>query len=222
MTHANKNFATITHGDYLIENNAWRDPEVIQPPQCIFGPPGNLMGWQWQWPGSDSSKVLAFPEIIYGKKPFLDVNSCSHLPRIIEELNRAEVRYQTRTAGSGVFNSVFEMWITHSECAAQDSIVCEVMIWVSNLGLTPAGKRVHSFTTPYGPAHLYDLDNHYLAFVLEQEMLSGTIDLLLFLRELQALKLLAGNQYLASIEFGNEIAYGQGITIIDDYVATVG
>jgi len=220
LAHAYKNFQTISHGDYLLENNAWREPDEQNPPQCIFGPPGALMGWNWHWPGSDHSKVVAFPEIIYGKKPFRSEDSATILPRRIDELKKLEADYAIHTPATGAYNTVFEMWITGSEASDQDSILAEVMVWVSNHGLNPAGRRIHSFNSPYGTAHLYEMDQRYLAFVLDKEMLAGKLDLLCFLRELQRLKLVSGERYVAGVEFGNEIAYGQGVSIIERYAVT--
>jgi len=221
VTHANKNFQTIAHGDYLLENNAWREPDVVEPPQCIFAPPGQLLGWNWNWPGNDHSKVVAFPEVIYGKKPFRSENPSLALPRRLDDLKQIDVEYAVNTPATGAYNTVFEMWMTANEEADQASIVTEIMVWVANHGLNPAGRRVHSFNSPHGPAHLYEMDGRYLAFVLEKEMLQGRIDLMSFLHELRRLKFISGEHYVSSVEFGNEVAYGQGVTIIDKYCVQV-
>ena len=221
MAHAHTNFATLEHGDYLLENNAWRDPDQAEPPQCIFAPPGVLMGWNWHWPGDDNSRVVAFPEIIYGKKPFRSENASTVLPRKLADLQQISARYAIHTPAIGAFNTVFELWMTRDAEAQQDSIVSEVMIWVANHGLNPAGRHVHTFASSSGPAQLFEMDQRYLAFVLEREALSGEIDLLSFLHELQRLKLISADNYVTSVEFGNEIAYGQGVSIVEDYAVRV-
>ena len=51
---------------------------------------------------------------------------------------------------------------------------------------------------------------NYFAFVLDQKITEGQVDLKPFIDYLINHRLISGNHYLASVEFGNEIAYGRG------------
>ena len=57
------------YGDYLIENNIWGQGEINDYSQCIFTTNDSSFGWNWTWPDVGYN-VKAYPEIIFGKKPW--------------------------------------------------------------------------------------------------------------------------------------------------------
>ena len=62
----------------------------------------------------------------------------------------------------------------------------------------------------------------YIAFVRAKSQLgAGTLNLVSFLSYIQAKSLATGDEYLASIEFGNEVVSGAGETIVHMYGISV-
>jgi hypothetical protein len=62
----------------------------------------------------------------------------------------------------------------------------------------------------------------YIAFVSAESRLGvGTMDLGNFLSYLREKNIVTGDEYLASIEFGNEVAGGAGETVVKRYAVSV-
>jgi len=214
MTKLYSNNAILKVGDYHLENNAWGIDDPL-PPQSVSGPPDHSIGWQWDWPTGSVDRVLAYPEIIYGKKPFNKSATTAALPRAIGELNTLNVDLSFHISANGAYNTAFDLWITNSSVAAQSDITAEVMIWLSTDGLTPAGSRGHAVNIPGGCSsfHRGKMQNwDYFAFVLNQSITEGNVDLKPYLDFLVREDAVSSDQFLASVEFGNEIAFGRGST----------
>tara|TARA_R110000787_G_scaffold123580_7_gene234622 strand:- start:15777 stop:16259 length:483 start_codon:yes stop_codon:yes gene_type:complete len=149
------NFAQIKFDECLIQNNAW-GYEGHHPPQCIQGPPGAMPGWKWDWPGQDRTRVQAYPELIYGKKPWSATSTTPGLPQRLSGISRIDADYDIHTKASGCYNAAFELWLTRTSAADSADITSEIMIWVSCKGLRPAGSFLKSVETPHGTADLYE------------------------------------------------------------------
>jgi hypothetical protein len=62
----------------------------------------------------------------------------------------------------------------------------------------------------------------YIAFMSTESQLGvGTLDLGSFFSYLREKNLVTGDEYLASIEFGNEIISGTGETVVERYAVSV-
>ncbi len=75
----------IKHGEYLVENNTWNVQATKRKwTETIFYDTINSsMGWKWDFSNekTDSLLVKSFPEIIFGKKPYINYQSTtSRLP----------------------------------------------------------------------------------------------------------------------------------------------
>jgi len=214
MTKIYSNNALLRVGDYDLENNAWGTSDPL-PPQFVLGPPDDSIGWQWDWPGGSANKVMGYPEIIFGKKPFNRFTTTMSLPRVIGSLNTLNVDLSFQTSATGAFNSTFDLWITNSKAAAEQDITAEVMIWLSKDGLTPAGDRSCAVNTANGSSAFYRGKMQYwdyFAFVLDRNTTEGNVDLKSFLDFLVKEGAIPADSFLASVEFGNEIAFGKGST----------
>jgi len=223
-----KNYGIIPYEGYHVQNNAWGYRRE-DPPQSVFAPPGDGLGWAWRWKGYDSSQVISYPSIIYGKKPFNSDNTGSLLPRKIDDLLGLQATYSINTLAHGAFNTAFELWLTNSPEATRESITTEIMVWVGSDKVLPAGRKIADVPTEaYGEAELYhDIRRegaqqwHYYAYRLKQKRNAGTIDFLVFLGDLFRRNCISLDDYVASVEFGNEIAYGEGKVLVGDYSVQV-
>lgn len=233
MTDEYKNHEVIPQGDYAIQNNAWGCADDY-PAQHVFIDSPALFGWHWNFPSSSASAPMAYPEVIYGKKPDLKHKAtCQALPIRIDNISVIEANYFVETSVSGSsnsYNTAFDLWITSDEKALPSDKVAEVMIWISNNGpAVPHGILVETLSTAYGYIDLYSgqmqvnkgISWDCFTFYLRDMKMSGPIDLWFFLGKLIHLNLLNTEDFLASIEFGNEIWFGQGVTHVHDYSVTI-
>jgi hypothetical protein len=214
-------------GQYQVENNVWNKGSVTSYQQCVFIRDNNNgidAGWAWNWPGIRFN-VVAYPNTTYGKNPWLPSTS-PELPLRIDDINCLEADIDVLQIGSGKGNLSFDLWITNTESSQPSDITHEIMIWLSQEGIRPAGSRVDTINVNGNEIGLWRKENHnpsdgyqwtFLAFVYESDLFKGSISLHDFLRYLVENRYVPLDGYLASIELGNEIVSGHGQTLIRNY-----
>ncbi len=211
------------YGDYLIENNVWGQGSINEFTQCIFTANDLSFGWNWDWPDIGYN-VKAYPEIIFGKKPWSINSTTNELPIKIDNVETFEVNFDLNIEASGNYNLAFEFWVTEDSISNQDQITNEVMIWTANSLLQPAGEQISVF---FSDGYYYDLyraefdDWIYYAFVSQTDQQEGTLHVHNFINYMLATDHLNPNEYMASFELGNEIVSGSGQTNIQQYSISV-
>jgi hypothetical protein len=214
-------WAYVKIGEYAISNNVWNKRDIKEYMQCIRGhrEGSNSFGsWRWKWPKL-SDEVKAYPEIIYGWKPWEKRSTTEKLPIALAKLQSITVDYDTSSSAEGARNLAFDIWITNSGTPKEQSITDEIMVWVDNVGLTPGGTYQEEVVVEDRPYRLYHgkaghASWRYTAFVPISPMPSAKLRIDSFLSYLITKGILNGKEFLASIEFGNEIVSGQGKTDI--------
>ena len=211
------------YGDYLIENNVWWQGSINEFTQCIFTTNDSSFGWNWDWPDIGYN-VKAYPEIIFGKKPWSINSTTNELPIKIDNVETFEVNFDLNIEASGNYNLAFEFWVTEDSISNQDQITNEVMIWTANSLLQPAGEQISVF---FSDGYYYDLyraefdDWIYYAFVSQTDRQEGPLHVHNFINYMLATGHLNPNEYMASFELGNEIVSGSGQTNIQQYSISV-
>jgi hypothetical protein len=189
--------------------------------------PAPQFGWTWEY-NSPSGGVMAYPEVIFGKKPFGGSSATQDLPASVAALRSLRVDFELRTTATGMYNAAFEVWITKTAVAIEREITHEVMWWIgSQGGPSPGGKLAASGLTLDGR----DCDLWiarpgqdgwtqpwvYFAFVFRRPFTSGVLECAEFLTYLRTQGLIPSNQFVACLEFGNEVWDGVGETVVDRY-----
>jgi Glycosyl hydrolase family 12. len=221
--------------DYSILNNVWNKVHAAPGPyeEKIFLKNDNgqvTFGWKWQWPMSKD--VVAYPEIIYGIKPW-DMGRNSYtaegiLPFIAGTKN-VTANFNIHFQNSGVCDMAFSFWAVSDLKTPLSHITNEIMIWnISNGGWAPAGKpqgtiKVNGITYDYYQCDQTDQSgyykNHWILsmFASRQPVLNGPLDLSNFVDYLLKIHVLSRKHYITSVELGNEIVGGTGSAEISDY-----
>jgi len=214
-------------GAYTVENNVWNKAENQQYQQCVSiqaADPGVSAGWAWNWPGIRFN-VAAYPNLMYGKNPWLS-STTPNLPVRVGELGCLEVDFEVEQAGSGKGNLAFDLWITREAASQPTDISGEVMIWLSRQGLKPAGSRIDRVDLGGKMVDFYMKEDHkpsegsawtFYAFVYPEDFTHGRLDLREVLDYLVTNGHVAGDEYLAAIQLGNEVVSGYGQTWVREY-----
>lgn len=224
-------------GDYSYFNNVWNRQDTRDYEQCIMRRtlPGLVerveYGWRWRWP-TRRGQVKAYPELIYGHKPWHPRSTTPELPRRIDAIESLEVDYAAYLAVEGTYNLAFDFWITRDDPPSVSGISHEVMIWLDH-DFRPAGQQFY-----VGPVRiegvLWDLYHwpdrvwpnadgdpelvaDYMALVRHRDLLVGSVDLLALFRYLIDRGHLPADHYLTAIEFGNEAVSGAGQLWLKDF-----
>jgi len=214
-------------GQYKIENNMWNIESVKSYQQCVFMTDGDNdinAGWAWNWPGIRFD-VVAFPNVIYGKNPWLP-STTPEMPLRIDKINCLEAKFDVVQTGSGKNNLSFDLWITDNQSSEPSTITHEIMIWLSSEGFWPAGSRVDTFEIDGKEIGLWKKENHnplgdnewtFLAFVYQSDYTEGTINIYDFLDYLIEKGHIESESYLSGIQLGNEIVSGYGKSHINNF-----
>jgi hypothetical protein len=223
----------VTDGVYRAENNTWGKGTLSGWSQCIglrMGSDGALAGrWTWDWLSSGNN-VKAYPEIIFGQKPGSSTTS-PDLPERISHVAELTITYDFTSTHTGSGNIAFDIWLTNSQDPSKwgvPPITHEIMIWLGSYGgMRPGGKWVEQVKMDGTLYNVYTGENwgdgwRYIAFAPDANLPgTGTVNLVSFLSYMQGKSLVVGDEYVASIEFGNEVVGGAGETTLNRYTVTV-
>lgn len=214
-------------GSYQVENNVWNKGNIDSYQQCVFinqADHGIDAGWGWNWPGVRFN-VVAYPNVTYGKNPWLNTTS-PELPLRIDEIDCLEAEFRAEQYGRGKGNLAIDLWITDSASAEPSNITREIMIWLSREGFRPAGSRVDTVVIDGHEIGLWKKEDHkpsegpswtFVAFVYRSDLTEGAINFVEFLDHLVDNGHMSPDEYLASIQLGNEIVSGHGVTLVKDF-----
>jgi hypothetical protein len=225
--------ALIDTGDYRVQNNTWGNGNLSGWSQCIglgMKADGTVVArWTWDWLSSGTN-VKAYPEIIFGQKPGSTTTS-EALPIQISEVGAATISYDVSSTYTGSGNVAFDLWLTDTPNPSTwgvPPITHEIMIWLdSRGGMHPGGTHLEQvsfdgFAYNVSVGENFGQGWRYIAFAsVESQLGAGTLDLGSILSYIREKNLVKGDEYLASIEFGNEIIGGAGETVVNRYTVSV-
>ncbi|MBN1799345.1 MAG: hypothetical protein JW822_12260 [Spirochaetales bacterium] len=218
----------ITLGEFILSNNTWNKGNVRNYDQCIFQMQKHSVfpfGWKWDWP-LDEYQVRAYPEIIYGWKPWSSRSTTKTLPVRISEMKEIIATYEIQMSVDGRYNLAFDIWLNRSSRPGGNNISRELMIWLDRNAMIPAGSLMGNVMIA-GEWYEFFIGNAshaawtYIAFVKINPELKGDTKIHEFVNYLVKNNHISAQEYIACIEFGNEIISGSGETVIKQYAISV-
>ncbi len=217
----------LNYGEYKIINNCWGKGNIQDFTQCVFIKETEndySFGFNWYWQSGVNNDVKAYPEILFGFKPFDTKSTTTKLPVKISEGKKIIASFSSiSTTFTGTGNTAFDIWITSSPTPAQSNITREIMIWTKNYGQTAGGSKVATVKIDNVNFDFYKADWNwtYLAFVIKDNIDYKTINIHKFVEYLVTNGYITNNEYFASVEYGNEVVQGQGSTKITNFKVVV-
>jgi hypothetical protein len=216
----------------VLDNNVYGKGDIANYKQSIFRGKDDA-GWEWDWPESGGPVLKSYPEVLIGRSPWSDAGGIAgavglhagdQLPRRLAEV-RQTIDFDFTTVASGLWLASFDFWITSSGHPAKDDIVSNLCIWIMNHGLNPSdvykgrhlklriGGRMYEaiFETPRDNA---DKPWKTLCLVDTAPRSKGSLELGPLMDALIAHELAKPADFLATAEFGSEVAYGKGRTTL--------
>ncbi len=217
------------HQDFIYQNNVWGKGDITEYVQCILrrGPDGNEQyGWRWQWPRG-TGNVKAYPEVIYGHKPWHASSTTASLPVRIASISKLSVHYALEMTAQGTYNLAFDIWVTSTNPPTPETITHEIMIWMDQTFQPQAQEfrvgqvaiddvtydlyiRPHFDPAPGTDHGLAAKKPYYIAFVSQVAQYSGVVNVEKILGYLVQHGHIPSDHYMASLELGNEIIAGTG------------
>ena len=227
-------WSRIAEGPYILSNNVWGkcDREktdcISRYDQCIHvgqGAKSDIFTWAWDWPSWQDDRVKASPGIVFGWKPWDRKSTTPKLPRKLSEVRHMTASFDASVAASGVYNVALDMWITSSPKPSPGRRTREIMIWLddSHWDRRIEGDRVVIGGEEYD-FHKGTVKNGgwtYIVFFKVSPKYKGTVPIHEFLQYLIKNRHVSRDEYLASIEFMNEIVEGTGKAEVREYEIVV-
>ncbi|SFH91404.1 hypothetical protein [Albimonas pacifica] len=187
--------------------------------------------FEWSWPDA-GGRVLGFPELIVGRKPWGGPAGGELLPLPLSEVEGLSARWTADWGGeTGFFNLAFDLWISAGPEADPEAIRTEVMVWVKRGDFPSSGELAAEVSQGLLSGPLYRDPGHgnapgeswgYLAWLPETGagLGRGELDLGGLLTRLAAEGLIDPSHWLTSVEFGPEITGGAGWVAITEFSVT--
>ena len=213
-------WAELADSGLVYQNNVWGKGDIADYEQCLLTRSVDGVveyGWRWQWP-KGTGHVKAYPQVIYGHKPWNAASTASVLPARIESIRELSIAYAVEMSAQGTYNLAYDIWLTSSNPPIPDTITHEVMIWMART--FEAQPRQYLAGQVVVDDIAYDLylrpNFHpasgagYIAFVSQEPQFSGVVDVVALLGYLVEHDHISADHYVASVELGNEVIDGTG------------
>lgn len=203
--------------------------------------------WNWDCTSWDcvnsGQEVKGYPAVGYGQKPGFGPTPGSKLPKGVWELNSVPMSYNVTETMTGRAHLSFDVWLESSpepsSSFVSSPLTHEIMISVDEVGdyVFGAGMPVGNIVVDGLTYNVRYADNfgglsqvqwRFIVLQLVQDgtttprtLLAATIDLKHILDVLKSRGLISGNEYLTSIEFGNEMVTGTGDVFVHSFKVDV-
>jgi hypothetical protein len=218
-------------GDTAVENNIWgaKRASFSDYFQCVgIGtlPDGSTAArWKWDWKNEGGTGVKAYPEIIYGWKPGTKRTN-TDLPIRVGDIKEMKLEVDIISSGTGQYNTLIDVWVTNTKNPTvwgSPPLTREIMIWKGNYlrcnqlcgtGVVLGGKhwRMSHTDVPGSWQRVYFYD---------EEDAGNVYNIKDFLDYMKQSGQLSDDEYISSIEIGNEIWDGAGETTVNKFKVTV-
>lgn len=233
-------YFTIKDGPYRYENNTWGSHKARgRYEQCLLEREvdGRVeRGWTWNFPGVDPS-VFAYPEIIYGWKPWSGGKTTDpRFPMKVSDVKHLAIKYQVEIQATGSYNLAPEIWLTRSGNATSSPnpsvITTEIMFWMDyRASARPAGEVIDRPVVDGVTYELWKADNIgdkgngqgwvLYSFKSPRIQHEGVITIHALLAYMVSKNMIKPDEYVASVEFGNEVMGGTGTTWVKRFEVEV-
>lgn len=211
--------------EYELRNNLWGQARLNNENGllCTFRSE-NGVGWKWRMP-ENVKGVIGYPSLQFGPGPWRNAKDKSHgFPVKIKEIENFEVQYETEIyVQHQKYNLAFDVWLSTAFSSNENTVTTEIMVWEDYFDFNSYGKKVDEIITPFGVYELrsgylkndeYNQDWQYFGFIRKEKRIQGRVDLLYLLEYLVENQGVNPQEYVTSVEFGNEIGNSSGFTLI--------
>ena len=177
----------------------------------------------WSWPDTFNPMTFAYPEVVVGYKPWDNFGPTNYTSQI-NAIQDFKIDYNLTLGGqTDNYNVAFTMWLTDEANGQRDDITHEVMVWVHDGNMNPAGTKVGFYDGPTFDADIWVNPSHgdtaggsgviwkYIALETTTDVLAGQIDMKALLLDLKAKGIITGTEYVNGYELGAEIAWANRV-----------
>jgi serralysin len=182
---------------------------------------GTTFTWKMPYTTGDATKILAYPELIFGVPPMGAYaknpgDKAAVFPVKVGDLVSLKADYDVSFSGNvSGFNVAYDIWLTSKPNGDRSTITNEIMVWVHKGDVPMAVKQVGAFSNGGVTYAIYN-EGKYTAFVADRDVVQGELDITAMLSKLKTLGIVKDSEYLASIELGAEVISGVGSLTVNN------
>ena len=222
----------VAHEQCYLANNRWNtlgNADSMEQETFVVDDSGQeSFGWRWRSPWLLFSKIVAYPEVVCGAKPWdtpmgridgFPFHPAPNSPRLTAD-------FHSELEAVGTYNLAFSLWAVSQLPATPQNIQTEVMIWTAQAGQRPSGKPLGVITVNGVRWEVWVNDRQrdaagtnssewtYVAYVAQTPVTGGPLSISAFLDDAVDRHLMTPDAYVTDLEFGDEVSEGSGFAQI--------
>ena len=208
------------HGWYVL-NGLWNlgDASKGSTIRSVFDPKDMTAGvvFTWSLPQATTTSpiIKGFPEVQFGVNPHgayagNPTDVARVFPILVGDIVSLKADFDVSFSGNlGGFNVAYDIWLTSVPNGDASTITNEIMVWLHEGDFPAYGTPIGTYTHDGLTANIYR-NGTYTAFVFDQDVTTGVLDIGDLLRTLKEMGIVSDREYLASVELGAEVVSGIG------------
>jgi hypothetical protein len=226
-------YGLIRWGNLAFYNNCWGRVylEHGESASCAisYNPAVSLGEWRWSWPQERVTELKGYPSLIIGDKVYppigFDQTTDPRFPLHLPSMQSLWVAGEINVNGAGAYDFAYDMAFLESSASRPENMRSEIMIWLARSTECPAQKMgeytIDGFTYDLHINTVWNPDSPYLAFVLRGDALPWRIPLHEFIRIGIEEGYVDPGAWLAAVELGPEIWWGEGEASVRGFELTL-
>jgi len=224
-----KNYGLLLWDNKALFNNCWGFEFLLQKELAssviFYDPVSSTCGWRWSCPQENLIELKGYPCLIVGDKVHVpagfDASTDPRFPLYLPHMKSLWALGDIRVKGSGDFDFAYDLLFLEGALSTPTAIRTEIMLWLKASKKCPARKVNEYSIAGYAYDFFVNTDWNpgvpYLAFVLINESVPRRIPLHEFIRIGIKEGYVDSNAYLAAVELGAEIWWGEGEVFLSNY-----
>lgn len=222
-------YGLLTWDNMAFFNNCWGSG-YIQHKELVscsifYDPSASLSHWQWSWPQEAVAELKGYPTLFIGDKvnapAGYDRSTDPRFPLHLPSMKSLWAEGDLQVAATGDFDFAFDLAFLEGNISTPKAVRSEIMIWLAASKDCPARKE--SEYNIDGSAYSLCMNTDwnpgvtYMAFVLEGESKPQRLPIHEFIKIAIQKGYVDPDAYLAAVELGPEIWWGEGEASMRDY-----
>lgn len=191
----------------------------------FYDPATSICGWRWSCPKEAVEKLKGYPCLIVGDKVYMpagyDPSTDPRFPLHLPDMKSLIAHGEINVTGSGDYDFAYDLAFLEGYFSRPETVRSEIMVWLKASQVCSAEKKgeytINGYTYDFFVNTTWNPTVPYLAFVLKGKTLPQHIPLHEFIRIGIKEGYVDPNAWLAAIELGPEIWWGDGEAWVRDF-----
>ncbi len=222
-------YGLLTWDNMAFFNNCWGGGYIqhkeLASCSIFYDPSTSLSRWKWSWPQEAVTELKGYPAIFIGDKVYApegyDRSTDPRFPLHLPSIESLWAEGELQVAAAGDFDFAFDMAFLAGNISSPKAVRSEIMIWLATSKDCPAQKEgeytINGFAYSLHVNTDWNPGVTYMAFVLDGESIPQHLPIHEFIKIAIQKGYTDPDAYLAAVELGPEIWWGEGEASLRNY-----